>query len=759
MREFRKHILKALSTLVVLLVVGVNVEHALAKTWWNPLDWPSLIGGKLSQMAADIAEGIARLISGVLDIVAGIFYQLASIAVETSVQTNQLLPRSEIIKEGLDITLTITNMGLIVGVIVYAFAVITKADWIVDVKKQAPKFIATLILIQFSYFITMHLIVVPSNGLTDLMHQATNYTPESFRGTFNPNIDINPAVQQQVAMAKIAGGNSDITVPDIENYFLFREEGMTAIKESLDAYNNDGLMEGTVVTEAQKQAVARSFIDASLSFGGIFEKILGSDGDAATYIFTRAPDWLVDSFKDKVDETLGASGAPYKDLNGDIFETSSTKAIFVGNVLAPAFVEKVNERFSGCVDVSGEDYLGAFINYLNEGPCDQLMEVYVAINQELPPLDRITIAFAEVLFKTIFVFLGVISLLAIAALLYVRYVAISILIIVFPFVWIAWIFPKISSFGGGSLWSKWWTEFVRWVIFGPVMMFFLFLAVKLATTVDTPLYSPSAEDLAGFAGKSSLAITGAAVGQLLVVLGFLIGGLFAANKMGVKGSQMFYNAAQQGAKQIATRGSMAMARLTAGTTTRVVGLGVRTAGLAADPLIRAGGRGVAGAAARRYQQGGGGVLNTLMYRGGLRASSTRPVSAVGRSLERLGRARGLEQRQHFVVGQNGQRMNNWNVRVDANGNRTIRERVGNQWLDRTDQDLQNAGGRISSQRRLRVSPHIGQRLQNIYRDPAHVDRAAQEVADSWRSPFNVFGEAWRGGAGGVMRGFGINRRR
>ena len=143
------------------------------------------------------------------------------------------------------------------------------------------------------------------------------------------------------------------------------------------------------------------------------------------------------------------------------------------------------------------------------------------------------------MFKATFVFLGGFGLLAVGVMFIIRYIALSFLIILFPFAWIGWIFPKLSA-GGKNIWTAWWSQFIRWVFFGPVSMFFFFLAVRGAIHIDDVVDRD--KRLQDVLGGGSVGGIGEAFGNMIVVLGLLIGGVYAANKMGIMGSGYFMSA-------------------------------------------------------------------------------------------------------------------------------------------------------------------------------------------------------------------------
>jgi len=79
------------------------------------------------------------------------------------------------------------------------------------------------------------------------------------------------------------------------------------------------------------------------------------------------------------------------------------------------------------------------------------------------------------------------SIAAAAIYFIVRMVTLWALMIFAPLAWVAMIVPNAPEIGG--YWNKWWGEFLKWAFFAPVYMFFIYLAILLASA--TPLTSSS----------------------------------------------------------------------------------------------------------------------------------------------------------------------------------------------------------------------------------------------------------------------------
>jgi len=146
---------------------------------------------------------------------------------------------------------------------------------------------------------------------------------------------------------------------------------------------------------------------------------------------------------------------------------------------------------------------------------------------------------------------------AFIVMLIIRYIYIAILAILLPFAWASWVFPSFSS-----LYSKWWNKFLQWTFFAPIFMFFLYLALSTiggANNADAfnltnytqgsggSLFSPITDF---FGGIITPILTNFL--QEVVLGGMIIGGMIAADSMGVKFAGTVVNFAKKQAGTFAT---------------------------------------------------------------------------------------------------------------------------------------------------------------------------------------------------------------
>lgn len=153
---------------------------------------------------------------------------------------------------------------------------------------------------------------------------------------------------------------------------------------------------------------------------------------------------------------------------------------------------------------------------------------------------------ASLIFGAIFTFIAAITFSTVVIMLFIRYVYLSMLLIFSPIIWLAWIFPATHGY-----WSDWWKKFIRWTFFAPIMMFFMYLAMITMSSLSAPVNSA----IRGFTGKTAfIAIPLDAISQMIIVVGLIIGGMMAANKLGMEFADKIYNTSSQYSKGWAYRG-------------------------------------------------------------------------------------------------------------------------------------------------------------------------------------------------------------
>ncbi|MFA6354612.1 MAG: hypothetical protein WCX12_02945 [Candidatus Paceibacterota bacterium] len=262
----------------------------------------------------------------------------------------------------------------------------------------------------------------------------------------------------------------------------------------------------------------------------------------------------------------------------------------------------------------------------------------------------------------IMVTLGLITIVIILAvfsfMLVVRYIYLSILIILMPLAWVAWIFPSMQKH-----WGEWWGKFLKWTFFAPIVIFFMWLVITTGSVMGndqntgSPFYgveanfSSTAGGLTGgisnfFGGAFTPIILTFLKGIVLVLL--MGGGLMVANSLSITGAKAGIAAAQklgkgvQGyavrkGKQIGTAPFRGKAGQTLANKMQGVGAGKGFFGKLVTAPIRYGGRGleaVGGAQGEKMVSESEGRLKDLTTDQLIHGMSTMPahdrIAAVGR---------------------------------------------------------------------------------------------------------------------------------
>jgi hypothetical protein len=160
------------------------------------------------------------------------------------------------------------------------------------------------------------------------------------------------------------------------------------------------------------------------------------------------------------------------------------------------------------------------------------------------PVGFLMSLFASAIFVLIFTILIILIFLTLAIMFLVRFIYLAFLAMVSPIVWILWIFPYTKKH-----WTKWWSELIRWNIFGPAALLFVIASISIANGMnDAAAYRNINNSPAVYAADTTL-LAGSSFLQhgikIIIILGFLIGGMITANKFGIAGGGIAINAAKK----------------------------------------------------------------------------------------------------------------------------------------------------------------------------------------------------------------------
>lgn len=169
---------------------------------------------------------------------------------------------------------------------------------------------------------------------------------------------------------------------------------------------------------------------------------------------------------------------------------------------------------------------------------------------------------------------GIITLSAITVgmmlvMLLARIIALWILTALSPFAFMGMAFPGISKYT-----DRWWNEFFKYVTIGPVLAFFLWLAMTIVGTMPESLTRAPAEGEAGLVNVGISAIGDANVlMNYLIAIALLLAGVYAAKESGVAGGSLGMQAVNW-AKQKGTGALKGVAAWTAKKPFQAIGAGL-----------------------------------------------------------------------------------------------------------------------------------------------------------------------------------------
>lgn len=151
--------------------------------------------------------------------------------------------------------------------------------------------------------------------------------------------------------------------------------------------------------------------------------------------------------------------------------------------------------------------------------------------------------FVSLFFSIVMTLIVILTFIAIAVMLIIRAVYLAVLLIIMPIVWLCWIFPKTAGY-----WQEWWDSFLRWTFFAPIMLFFVKITIDTGKDLDSwsaSVVSTTAGGVDQIFNDELITPPGffAHIAQLIIASGLLMGGLFAANKLGIAGAKQAYGAA------------------------------------------------------------------------------------------------------------------------------------------------------------------------------------------------------------------------
>lgn len=132
-------------------------------------------------------------------------------------------------------------------------------------------------------------------------------------------------------------------------------------------------------------------------------------------------------------------------------------------------------------------------------------------------------AVGGLIIAVLFIIISTITLLAILIVFVVRMVMLWIYVVLSPFAFLLSSFPEGQKYA-----ARWWGEFIKYLINGPILAFFIWMAL---ITMDKLPVKDFANTFAGASGSLEI-LTGGKFMHFIIAIGMLVGGLMVSQQIG-----------------------------------------------------------------------------------------------------------------------------------------------------------------------------------------------------------------------------------
>lgn len=132
-------------------------------------------------------------------------------------------------------------------------------------------------------------------------------------------------------------------------------------------------------------------------------------------------------------------------------------------------------------------------------------------------------AVGGLIIAVLFIIISTITLLAILIVFVVRMVMLWIYVVLSPFAFLLSSFPEGQKYA-----AQWWGEFIKYLINGPILAFFIWMAL---ITMDKLPVKDFANTFAGASGSLEI-LTGGKFMHFIIAIGMLVGGLIVSSQIG-----------------------------------------------------------------------------------------------------------------------------------------------------------------------------------------------------------------------------------
>ncbi|MFH1161706.1 MAG: hypothetical protein V1696_00275 [Candidatus Jorgensenbacteria bacterium] len=122
------------------------------------------------------------------------------------------------------------------------------------------------------------------------------------------------------------------------------------------------------------------------------------------------------------------------------------------------------------------------------------------------------------------------TILVLAFMLIIRFLSLSFLLVIAPITWLFFVIPALQG-----QFSKWWNKFLQWTFFAPATSFFVYLSFIAAQGLGELWKGAGSATISGVDSIiQSIFIDGV---NVILLSGFLIGGLIVAQNMSITGAK------------------------------------------------------------------------------------------------------------------------------------------------------------------------------------------------------------------------------
>ncbi|MEI6597352.1 MAG: hypothetical protein WCL13_04080, partial [bacterium] len=149
---------------------------------------------------------------------------------------------------------------------------------------------------------------------------------------------------------------------------------------------------------------------------------------------------------------------------------------------------------------------------------------------------NLTNTVAAMMFVIILLIVATVAMLAIMIIFLMRMIMLWIYIILSPFAFLLMAFPAGQKYA-----SQWWSEFVKYLINGPVLAFFIWLALMVMSNApkfeNSIFFDQKTSTLTGGGGNALFAaVTTSTFVSFILAIGMLVGGLMISQQIGGLGA-------------------------------------------------------------------------------------------------------------------------------------------------------------------------------------------------------------------------------